>query len=253
MNRSIVLAACMLSAGIVSAVDMAALKQEMKARFDGKNPTVWAERVSGVEQRVAVEGKAIALTFDACGSKNDGFDNTLISFLEREKIPATLFISVRWIENHPVEFKRIAAQPLFEIENHGVRHRPCSVNGRSVYGIAGTQDIDDLVDEVEGNGRTIESLTGRKPLFYRSGTAYYDDVAAEVVAALGYRIAGYQVLGDAGATYTPQQVEQALLSARPGDIVIMHMNHPEKGTAEGVMRAVPQLRKKGFSFVTLAP
>jgi peptidoglycan/xylan/chitin deacetylase (PgdA/CDA1 family) len=141
---------------------------------------------------------------------------------------------------------------LFEIENHGWLHRPCSVNGRSVYGIKGTANSGEVFEEVETNGQKIERLTGRKPKYYRSGTAYYDEVALKIVEALGYQAVGFSILGDKGATYSAAQVKTALLTAGPGSIIICHMNHPEKETAEGIIAAVPELKKKGFRFVKLS-
>ena len=37
-----------------------------------------------------------------------------------------------------------------------------------------------------------------------------------------------------------------------GDIVIMHMNHPEGETAEGVIAAIPILQKQGYEFKKLS-
>ncbi|MDQ0917874.1 hypothetical protein [Paenibacillus sp. V4I5] len=102
----------------------------------------------------------------------------------------------------------------------------------------------------EGSGYD-EKLTGRRPLFFRSGTAYYIDIAAGVVQDLGFEVAGYNALGDAGATYNTEQVYKALLKARSGSIVLAHMNHPEKDTAEGIMKAIPELQKAGYRFVLL--
>ncbi len=229
------------------------LKKEIVAEFSGKSPRQWGETVSGVRTRLATGERVIALTLDACGSpKGKGFDAKLIAYLEREKIPATLFINSRWIDANPELFLKLAANPLFEIGNHGLLHRPASVNGRSVYGIDGTRDVAELVDEIELNARKIEGPTGRKPRYYRSGTAYYDEVAVAVANRLGNEVIGFDVLGDAGATYSPEQVKDALLKAAPGAIVIMHMNHPESGTAAGVMAAIPELRKRGFRFVKMS-
>jgi peptidoglycan/xylan/chitin deacetylase (PgdA/CDA1 family) len=209
--------------------------------------------VTGVKTRIAGREKVIALTFDACGSAHGmKFDKTLIEFLEKEKIPATLFINGRWIEPNRQEFDRLAANPLFEIANHGFSHKPASVNGRSAYGISGTRDAGEIVDEIELNARKIEELTGRRPRFYRSGTAYYDEIAVKIAGELGQQVAGFSLLGDAGATYSREKVRAALLSAKPGDIAIMHFNHPESGTARGVMDAVPELKKQGYRFVRLS-
>jgi peptidoglycan/xylan/chitin deacetylase (PgdA/CDA1 family) len=229
------------------------LKKQVVAEFSGRTPQEWGETVTGVKTRLATADRVIALTLDACGSLHGkGFDAELINYLEREKIPATLFINSRWIDANRELFLRLAANPLFEIGNHGLMHKPASVNGRSVYGINGTKDIAELVDEIELNARKIEELTGRKPRLYRSGTAYYDEVAVAVANRLGDEVIGFDILGDAGATYSGDQVKHALLKAGPGSIVILHMNHPEGGTAEGVIAALPELRKRGFRFVKLS-
>ncbi|UKS25302.1 polysaccharide deacetylase family protein [Paenibacillus sp. HWE-109] len=222
-------------------------------RYSQIAPHKWGERVAGVRTHMVTKEQVIALTFDACGGKEgSGYDRKLIEYLIKEKIPATLFINARWIAANPEVFAELAANPLFEIENHGTEHRPLSVNGRLAYGIAGTKSVSEVIHEVTDNADQIEKLTGRRPLFFRSGTAYYDDVAASIVHDLGAQLAGYNLLGDAGATYNTEQVYRALLQAKSGSIVLAHMNHPEKDTAEGVIKAIPELQKAGFHFVQLA-
>lgn len=229
------------------------LKQQVSARFSGKKPLHWGENVPGVRTQLATTEKVIALTLDACGSaRGKGVDARLMDFLARERIPATLFINARWIDANPELFRQLAANPLFEIANHGLLHKPASVSGRSVYGIHGTKDADELVDEIELNARKIETITGKRPKLYRSGTAYYDEVAVEIAAELRHEVAGFSVLGDAGATYTAAQVKSALLGTAAGDVILCHMNHPESGTGAGIIAAVPELKRRGFSFVRMS-
>lgn len=76
-------------------------------------------------------------------------------------------------------------------------------------------------------------------------------MAVEIVQQLGMSVVNYDILGDAGATFSANQVKQALLSSKPGSIVLLHMNQPSSGTAEGVKMAIPLLRDQGFRFVTL--
>lgn len=227
-------------------------RQRMTALM-GRTPLQWGETVTGVRTRLDTGERVIALTLDACGSaRGKGVDAGLMDFLAREGIPATLFVNARWIDANPELFRRLAANPLFEIANHGTWHKPASVNGRSVYGIQGTKDAVELVEEIGVNARRIEAITGTRPKFYRSGTAYYDEVAVEIANALGHEVAGFSLLGDAGATYSASQVKSALLKAVPGDIVICHMNHPESGTGTGIAAAVPELQRRGFRFVRLS-
>jgi len=224
------------------------LKAEIVKAYGGGSPQQWGEALSGVRTGLDTDQPVMALTFDACGGD---YAAELIRFLEREQVPATLFLNGRWIDRHWDSIRELCGCPLFEIENHGRMHKPCSVSGRAAYGITGTAGVAELVDEVEINARMIEALTGQKPRFYRPGTAYCDEIGVRVVQALGYQVAGYSVLGDAGATYTCDQVRDALLTAPPGAIVLLHMNHPASGTREGVMQAIPLLKRRGVRFVRL--
>jgi len=235
------------------AEDIQLLTDRIAQKCIDKVPAEWGEKVTGVRTRFATSEKVLALTLDACGSpKGKGVDQLLVDFLIQQQVPATLFINARWIDANPELFRQLAANPLFEIANHGMWHKPASLNGRSVYGIDGTKDAKELIQEIELNARKIEGITGTRPRYYRSGTAYYDEYAVQVAQQLGHEVIGFSVLGDAGASYSAAQVRSALLTAKPGDIIIAHMNHPEAGTGAGLMTAIPELKKRGFKFVRLS-
>jgi peptidoglycan/xylan/chitin deacetylase (PgdA/CDA1 family) len=228
------------------------LKARIVQEYNERMPQEWGQALRGVMTGFTTAEQVMALTFDACGgSYGSEYDAELIRFLELEQVPATLFMNARWIDSHVDIFLELSRNPLFEIENHGLMHKPCSVTGRAAYGIAGTAGVAELVDEIELNARKIEHLTGRKPFFYRPGTAFCDEIGVQIVHALGYEVAGYSVLGDAGATYKRDQVRDALLTAPPGAIVLLHMNHPSSGTRDGVMQAIPLLKQRGVRFVRL--
>jgi peptidoglycan/xylan/chitin deacetylase (PgdA/CDA1 family) len=156
------------------------------------------------------------------------------------------------MDANPDILQALSRDPLFEIANHGLNHKPCSAIGRSAYGIKGTKNIREIFDEIELNALRIQTATGSKPKYFRPGTAYSDEVCVEIANALGYEVVNFSVRGDAGATYSKKQVKEALLRAAPVSIILMHMNHPEGQTAEGVMEAIPELRKHGFRFVKLS-
>jgi len=172
--------------------------------------------------------------------------------LKECNIPATLFISGRWIDANLEILKELSKNPLFEIENHGLNHKPCSSIGRSIYGIEGTKNVDEIFDEIEGNAIKIQNLTGRKPRYYRPGTAYCDEICIEIANALGYEVVNFSILGDEGGTSSKRRVKDALLNAPPSSIILLHMNHPESETAEGLIEAIPELKKSDFKFVKLS-
>jgi peptidoglycan/xylan/chitin deacetylase (PgdA/CDA1 family) len=228
-------------------------KEQIIAKFSGRVPHEWGEVVKGVKTRLNTDQKVLALTFDACGGhKGSDYDEKLIQYLENEKIPATLFFSGRWIGAHPEIIKKLSKDPLFEIENHGLNHKPCSAIGRSAYGIEGTKNVGEIYGEIELNALKILNLTGRKPKYYRPGTAFSDEICVEIANVLGYEVVNFSVRGDAGAIYSEKQAKEALSRSAPASIVLVHMNHPEGQTAAGVMEAIPELRKRGFRFVKLS-
>jgi len=233
-------------------LSFATLRESILVTFTGKVPQQWGENVIGTKTKLDTDKKLIALTFDACGgAKGKRYDAKLINFLKRDKIPATLFLSGKWIDANPEIAKELAENPLFEIANHGLNHRPCSINGKKALGIQGTKNIDELIDEIEQNARKIEILAGKKPKDFRPAAGFCDEYGVKIANALGYEVIGWDVVGDAGATYSKKDVIEALLGASPGSIVVLHMNHPEGETAEGVMAAVPELKNRGFEFVRL--
>ena len=221
-------------------------------RYGNIKPELWGENIPGIKRKLDTGEKVLALTFDACGSRTDGYDGDLIEYLKKEKIPAALFITGKWIDKFPGEFEKLSREPLFEIENHGFEHKPCSVSGKTAYGIEGTHNAGEVFDEVETNALKIEKITGRKSRYFRSGTANYDDVALKIIGDLGYQAVGFSVNGDYGATASAGEIKKRLLNAPPGSIVIFHMNRPGRGTLEGLKEALPELRKKGMKFVKLS-
>ncbi|RDI61420.1 polysaccharide deacetylase family protein [Nocardia pseudobrasiliensis] len=221
-------------------------------RYAGAQPGAWGMDLPGIITTVPAQGKQMALTFDACGGPdNDEINDVLVNFLIEQSIPATLFLNKRWIDADPGRAAKLAANPLFELANHGTRHCPLSVNGRAAYGIDGTGSAQQAVDEVWGNHETLTDLLGRPPRFFRAGTAHYDDVAVSIVRDLGEQPVGFSVNADAGATFSAAQVQQAMARVEPGSITIAHMHRPKSGTAPGMLVALPRLRQQGYEFVRL--
>ncbi len=194
--------------------------------------------------------RAVALTLDACGGE---FDAALIDLLVEHRVPATIFATRLWLARNAAAARKLAAHPdLFAIENHGENHRaPVLGDGRSVYGVPGVADAAALRREVEGGANAVVAAGFPKPAWYRGATARYDPEAVAAIGALGYRIAGFSVNGDAGATLSRSAIVARLSQAVPGDVILMHVNKPAGEGAEGLREALPGLLGQGFIFVPL--
>lgn len=194
--------------------------------------------------------KTVALTLDACTGR---YDADLVEFLIRNKIPATLFVTKKWLQANPAGVAVIKAHlKLFDVEDHGENHIPAVIgHGRTVYGIPGSPDVVHLRKEVTEGAKAIEQYIGVSPHWYRGATAKYDEQAAQEIRRLGYGIAGFSVNADQGATLRQQAIESRLRNVQVGDIIIAHMNKPASETAEGLSAGLVELLKRGFTFVRL--
>lgn len=202
------------------------------------------ELVPGNEQRT------LALTLDACGG---GFDRDLAQFLIDRRIPATIFATRLWIRRNADALALLKANAdLFDIEDHGANHVPAVIGpDRRVYGIAGVADLMHLQREVSGGADAIKSATGNTPHWYRGATGEYDPEALKAIEAMGYKVAGFSVNADSGATLPKQQIVARLKKVKNGDIIIAHLNRPASDTAKGLAEGLPLLIDQGFRFVRL--
>ena len=209
----------------------------------------------GLEPRqrldVSDEGHSrdVALTLDACGG---AYDAALIATLARLQVPATVFVTRRWLEQNPQGLQELLAHPeLFELENHGAAHVPALV-GQQLYRMRGPADVAGVEREVTGGSQAVQRATGKFPAFYRGAGARYDSASLQLIDHLGLRVAGYSLNADDGATASAATVARRLQTAQAGDIVIAHMNHPASGTAAGLALALPLLQQRGLRFVKLS-
>ena len=230
------------------------LKKKVVSEFVHAQPGHWGEFVKGVDEDLVTQKKYIAFTFDGCGGpKRNGYDAELINFLRKENIPATLFVTGKWIDANFNTFLTLSKDTVFEIENHGLNHQPCSIDGESEYGIQGTLSAAQAFDEIEVNALKIQAITKHRPRYYRSATAFIDEAGARMASKLGITAVSFQVLSGDAVPFTPISVieESVLQNIKPGAIVIMHFNHPEWNTCEAMQKIVPKLRKLGYHFVKL--
>ena len=222
--------------------------------FTGRKPTAWGLNLPHEVTALPTRLNAVALTFDACGAwrkgeSGSGYDSKLIELLRRNRVKATLFLNARWVAANESIARELAADPLFQLSSHGVRHEPLSVNARSAYGIKGTKDLGAMYEEIVGPHAWLADHAPKSAMFFRSGTAFSDDVGVAMCNQLGIPFVGFTNNSDAGATLPAAMVAKELQKVRPGDIVIGHMNHPGRGTAAGYAQSLPELLDQGVRFV----
>ncbi|PZF78576.1 polysaccharide deacetylase [Aestuariivirga litoralis] len=191
----------------------------------------------------------VALTLDACSGKAD---QRIFEALVANRIPATVFVTARWLRRNGDSLKLMLAHPdLFQIENHGARHVPAISVPMKVYGLATAGSPALVKAEVEGGRDAILAATGHAPRWFRGATGRYDTAAMAEIRGLGEAIAGYTIRADDGATLPAAAVAKRLAAAKDGDVIIAHVNKPERPSGAGVVTGILALKAKGFVFVKL--
>lgn len=185
----------------------------------------------------------IALTFDACPTNlPDEYDEKVIDILMKEKVPATLFMSGRWVEKNPDRAKFLASQPQFEIADHSYYHPHLTekTDARVLREMKRTQAI-------------IKKVTGKIPRYFRAPYCEIDERVVKLASATGLTTIQYDVAsGDPDPNLSPQRIVRVVLhDAKNGSIIVFHMNRKGVHTAEILPDIISGLRKKGFTLVTI--
>lgn len=216
-------------------------------------PPIKAGRLIEPKLHVPKGGNAaphVALTLDACSGATD---RRILDLLITEEIPATFFVTGRWIRKNHEALALIAARPdLFEVENHGLNHVPAIDLSGTVYGIAAAGSMDAVRKEVDEGARFITDAGLAAPRWFRGATARYTPASAAEIRAMGYRIAGYSLNADGGASVAAKTAARRIAAARDGDVIIAHVNQPTHPAGQGVAEGLAALKERGARFLKLS-
>ncbi|WP_086805118.1 polysaccharide deacetylase family protein [Streptomyces caniscabiei] len=204
--------------------------------------------------------KTVALTFDADMTADQGeraaagerFDNPeLIAALRQLKVPATLFMTGRWVEEYPIQARSIGRDPLFEVANHSYSHHAFTENCHGLPTMAPARMRADL----ERAYRVFREAGVSDPMpYFRFPGGCYDSRALRRLSASGVTAVQWDVTsGDAFATDPDDVVREVLGGVRPGSVVVMHCTRSAAPVTErAVRKIVPALRARGFRFVKVS-
>jgi peptidoglycan/xylan/chitin deacetylase (PgdA/CDA1 family) len=195
------------------------------------------------------EGLAVALTLDACPG---AFDERIALALIESGIPATIFVTELWMRWNPAGLALLTAhRDLFAIENHGARHIPPILGRGTIYGIPVAGDPDTVRREVTGGAAGVVAATGETPRWYRAAAGHYSPSVIPDIQQLGFAIAGYSLNADAGASLPARSVADRIAKATNGEVIVAHINQPNRASGLGVVAGIKELQRRGASFLRL--
>lgn len=191
----------------------------------------------------------VAVTLDACPGE---FDLHIATTLVAHKIPATIFITAVWMERNLEGLTYFLAHPdVFTLENHGALHLPPVLGHKPVYGLPVAGSFDIIRAEVLEGAAAVQAATGRRPVWYRGAAGLYSPEAIPFIQSLGFKIAGYSLNSDDGASLPGPAVARRIAGAQDGDVIEGHINQPDRSSGFGIAAGLPALQSLGFELVKL--
>ncbi|MFZ5428121.1 MAG: polysaccharide deacetylase family protein [Thermodesulfobacteriota bacterium] len=209
-------------------------------------------------------GKLVALTFDLCelSDQRAGYDGTLVDVLRAQGVAATFFAGGRWMRSHPERTMQLMSDPLFEVGSHAWTHGNFGVldPARMREQVEWTQAQYEIAWEelaALARERGAQSLMERVPPSIRVFRFPYGRCRAEaldLLASMGLAAAQWDVnMMDAAKGRTAQAIARDVLrGVRPGSIVLGHANGFGHATAEALGIIIPELKARGYRFVTVS-
>ncbi len=172
----------------------------------------------------------VAITFDLCPVKEgDGYNQELMDYLIKKKIPATFFVSGRWIEKHPREIKRLLKIPYFEFGVHGHwhSHLPEKSEERQLF-------------EIQNPLMILKSKYHYSTILFRPAFGEFNETTIKLVNKLNLKLVLWTFeSGDPDPKLSADRIVRVLEeTTRAGAIIPFHANRNGVHTQEIIPRYV---------------
>lgn len=194
--------------------------------------------------RAITDKPRIALTFD------DGpqavYTPKLLKVLNRHKVRATFFLIGKHVEKNYTLAQEICLYG-HEIANHTFTHP-------LMFRLTDAE----MVTEIARTHQLLRDLNGVRPKFLRPPMGLFSRRVLNVVEQSGYKtVVGDVYPRDSHMPGKDKIVDRVLSRVLKGSIIILHdggnSNHIDRSQTIGAVdRIIPELRERGFEFVTLS-
>ena len=184
----------------------------------------------------AETGSVIALTID--DGPNTVITPQVLDILEENNAVGTFFLIAQNITPESAEVARRAKAMGCDIENHSLTHPHMNL-----------MNAGQILEEVQTCTEKIVELTGEAPRFFRPP---FIDVSPEMYDLIDLTfICGVGCEDWIPETTVQQRIDRVLAAAEDGQIVLLHDMEWNQNTADALKVILPELKKRGFRFVTV--
>ena len=193
----------------------------------------------------AGQNKVVAFTFDDGPSGDHTTD--VLNILKENGAKATFFVIGTEVEDYPELLKR-EAEEGHQICTHSYDHAD-PVGGTDI----GLMDAAGQVDEIVHGMKTITDVLGGEAsrVVRMPGGNMDEAMVLNLLPYVDYEI-GWNIDTEDWRLPGAEAIYQQMISAQPGDIILCHDGGGDRSqTVEALKRALPYLKAKGFTFLTM--
>lgn len=185
---------------------------------------------------VKTEEKKLAISFD-CAWGTD-YTDKLLSTMSENDIKCTFFMVEFWTEKHPDYVKKISDMG-HEIGTHSATHPHMSKMGKSA-----------IEKELESSKKAISDITNKPVELFRAPFGEYNNTVIETAYEKGLYTIQWDVDSLDWKDLSASEITARVLGkVKNGSIVLFH--NQGKHTAEAIKLIIPELKKQGYTFVTI--
>lgn len=105
------------------------------------------------------------------------------------------------------------------------------------------------MEEITETSDRIEKITGERPEFFRPPYIAYNQKMFDLID-LGF-ICGYGCEDWVPSVTAQERIDRVLQDAKPGYIILLHDMRDNENTIEAIRTIIPELKKRGYEFVTV--
>lgn len=180
--------------------------------------------------------KLIALTFDDGPNTNTTLE--VLDILEKYGVTASFFLIGDYIteETIPVIEREISLG--CEINNHSMTHS-----------FMNQMDAEIIREEISKTSQKITSITGKRPKFFRPPYIAVNELMYDVIDMPF--ICGQGVEDWVEEVSAQDRASRVLQQTVDGSIILLHDMEGNDNTVKALDVIIPELQKRGFSFVTV--
>ncbi|MCQ2147713.1 MAG: polysaccharide deacetylase family protein [Bacteroidales bacterium] len=182
------------------------------------------------------ESKIIALSFD--DGPNTSTTPKVLDVLEENGIKASFFVIGQNINEESSKMMLRAHSMGCDIENHTFTHTALN-----------TMTKDQMLDEIAKTSAIVKSYVGEAPSFYRPPYISTSDEMFQTIQMPA--ICGQGCDDWVAEVSAEERARRVIESAQDGQIVLLHDFEGNDNTVEALKTIIPELKKQGFTFVTV--